>query len=57
MQRKDEAACRWCEDATSLTAMQWRYLKVPQKHFEQLQPATLIDLVVTSAEPDESRLL
>jgi type III restriction enzyme len=48
VQRKDEAAQRWCEDATTLTGTRWRYLKVPQKQFEQLQAATLADLVVTS---------
>jgi type III restriction enzyme len=47
VQRKDEAAQRWCEDATVLTGTQWRYLKVPQKLFEQLHAATLTDLVVT----------
>jgi hypothetical protein len=31
-----------------LTAIQWRYLKVPQEQFEQLQAATLADLVVTT---------
>ena len=49
VQRKDEAAQRWCEDATVLTGTQWRYLKVPQKLFEQLQAATLTDLVATSS--------
>ncbi len=49
VQRKDDAAQRWCNDATTLTGVQWRHLKVPQKQFEQLQPATLADLVVTSA--------
>lgn len=44
--RKDEAAQRWCENATQLTGARWRYLKVPQKQFEQLQPTTLVDLVV-----------
>jgi type III restriction enzyme len=48
VQRKDEAAQRWCEGATVLTGTRWRYLKVPQKQFEQLQAATLADLVVTS---------
>jgi type III restriction enzyme len=48
VQRKDEAARRWCDDATALTGVRWRYLKVPQKPFEQLQAATLADLVVTS---------
>jgi type III restriction enzyme len=50
VQRKDEAARRWCEDATGLTGTQWRYMKVPQTHFEQLQPATLNDLVVTAGK-------
>ncbi len=45
------AARRWCEDATALASTQWRYPEVPQKHFEQLQPATLTDLM-TTAEPD-----
>lgn len=32
---------------TTLTGTWWRYLKVPQKQFEQLQAATLTDLVLT----------
>ena len=48
VQRKDEAAQRWCDDATALTGVRWRYLKVPQKQFEQLQAATLSDLTVIS---------
>jgi type III restriction enzyme len=47
--RKDEAAQRWCEDASTLTRTRWRYLKVPQKQFEQLEPTALTDLIVTSA--------
>jgi type III restriction enzyme len=54
VQRKDEAARRWCEDASALTGNKWRYLKVPQKHFEQLQPATLSDLVLTNAWEGEA---
>ncbi len=46
VRRKDDAAERWCEDATALTGVQWRYLKVPQKQFEQLEAATLTDLIV-----------
>jgi type III restriction enzyme len=46
--RKDEAARRWCEDASALTGVRWQYLKVQQKQFEQLQPATLADLIVTN---------
>lgn len=45
VERKDEAARRWCEDATKLTGVRWRYLKVPQKPFEQLQAATFSDLM------------
>ena len=55
VQRKDEAARRWCEDATALIGTHWRYMKVPQKHFEQLQPATLTDLVVTTDRPDAEK--
>ena len=49
VERKDQAARRWCEDATALTGTQWRYLKVRQKLFEQIQAATLTDLVATSS--------
>ncbi|MGO9641151.1 MAG: DEAD/DEAH box helicase family protein [Candidatus Acidiferrales bacterium] len=42
--RKDVAAVRWCENATSLTDKQWKYVKVPQKDFEALQPNRLADL-------------
>jgi type III restriction enzyme len=49
VERKDEAAKRWCEDASALTGVRWRYLKVPQKQFEQLQPVTLADLAVLQA--------
>jgi type III restriction enzyme len=42
--RKDVAAARWCENATKLTGQQWKYVKVPQKDFEALQPSRLADL-------------
>src|SRR5579885_599559 len=42
--RKDVAAVRWCENATKLTNNHWRYVKVPQKEFEALQPGQLSDL-------------
>jgi type III restriction enzyme len=42
--RKDVAAARWCESASTLTDKQWRYAKVPQKAFEALQPNRLADL-------------
>jgi type III restriction enzyme len=46
VERKDEAAQRWCEDASELSSTQWRYLKVPQKQFEELRPATMADLCI-----------
>jgi type III restriction enzyme len=46
VEHKDHAARRWCEDATKLTATVWRYLKIPQKEFDQLQPVKLADLTV-----------
>jgi type III restriction enzyme len=42
--RKDAAAARWCENASELTGTLWRYLKIPQKEFQTLQPAKLADL-------------
>jgi type III restriction enzyme len=42
--RKDVAAVRWCENATKLTRAQWKYVKVPQKEFQTLQPTRLADL-------------
>jgi type III restriction enzyme len=41
---KDEAAKRWCDNATLLTGTSWRYLKVPQKEFEQLHPSLFNEL-------------
>ncbi|MGH9515968.1 MAG: DEAD/DEAH box helicase family protein [Terriglobales bacterium] len=38
---KDLAAGNWCENATRLTKTEWRYIKVPQKAFEVLQPSRL----------------
>jgi hypothetical protein len=35
----------WCKAATELTKEQWRYLKVPQKEFEQLHPDAFEELV------------
>jgi Holliday junction resolvase len=43
---KDRAATAWCENATQLTGTVWRYLKVKQKDFKQLQPDSLQDLTV-----------
>jgi type III restriction enzyme len=41
---KDLAATNWCENASALTKTRWKYVKVPQKAFEVLQPARLADL-------------
>src|SRR5205823_44868 len=38
---EDVAASNWCENATQLTKTTWRYIKVPQKAFEVLQPSRL----------------
>lgn len=45
---KDAAAVQWCANATQLTKTTWRYLKVPQKGFETLQPSRLEHLKVLS---------
>jgi len=38
---KDNAATNWCENATALTGTAWRYMKIPQKAYEVLQPSLL----------------
>lgn len=43
---KDRAAALWCENATNLTKTKWRYKKVSQQKFKQLQPSNLSDLEV-----------
>src|SRR3989441_5525160 len=42
--RKDAAAIRWCGNVTRLTDDDWKYVKVPQKGFQELQPTRLSDL-------------
>ena len=42
---KDMAAQLWCQNATTLTGQQWRYVKVPQKEYEKLQPVEFYDLL------------
>jgi type III restriction enzyme len=44
--RKDRAAIIWCENATLLTGTPWRYIKVPQKDYEQLHADEFADLIV-----------
>jgi len=46
--QKDSAAANWCENASSLTNIPWRYVKVPQKGFEVLQPRHFADLAALS---------
>jgi type III restriction enzyme len=43
--RKDIAAARWCENASKLSSTTWKYIKIPQKEFETLQPTSLADLL------------
>ncbi|MBM4422687.1 MAG: hypothetical protein FJ030_04760 [Chloroflexi bacterium] len=43
---KDRAARHWAESAAGLTGARWRYLKVPQNDYKQLQPAEFSDLFV-----------
>jgi hypothetical protein len=43
---KDQAATLWCENATTLAKKSWRYKKVSQQKFRELQPANLSDLNV-----------
>jgi type III restriction enzyme len=47
--RKDVAAIRWCETASRLCGAEWKYIKVPQKEFETLQPVRLADLAALQA--------
>jgi type III restriction enzyme len=43
---KDRAATIWCENASILTGKPWKYLKVKQTDYNQLQPDSLADLAV-----------
>lgn len=49
---KDRAAHIWSENATLLTGVAWRYMKVPQADFTKLQATELseIALILGSAE-------
>jgi len=46
---KDIAASNWCENATQLSGVTWKYLKIPQKAFEMLQPSRLEHLLALRA--------
>ena len=45
VQRKDERAEKWCADVTALAGQTWRYLKVPDREFKKLKPASFDELV------------
>ena len=49
--QKDAAAANWCENASALTKIPWRYVKVPQKGFEVLQPKHFADLAALNPTP------
>ncbi len=42
---KNRAAVLWCENATQLTEVEWRYQIVHQKEYEQLHPDEFADLI------------
>ena len=42
---KDEAVKRWCEQVTSLTNVEWRYLRVDQAEFNSRRPSSFADLL------------
>ena len=46
VQHKDRAAEFWCENATALTGVVWKYLIVHQKPFEDLAPDEFESLVL-----------
>lgn len=48
---KDRAAGIWCENATLLTGVPWRYVKVPQPEFAKLQPVTFEDVELAFGKP------
>ena len=45
--RKDARARQWCEDVSTLTGTKWSYIKVPDKEFKKLKPASFDELVST----------
>lgn len=46
VQLKDDAALHWYDAATRLTNTSWRYRKILQKGFENLQPDSFDDLKI-----------
>lgn len=45
VKQKDNAAINWCKNASELTDTQWKYLKVSQRVFEELNPETFSELL------------
>jgi type III restriction enzyme len=43
---KDRAARLWCENASLLTGVEWRYVKVAQAEYKKLQPSDFSDVMV-----------
>jgi type III restriction enzyme len=50
--RKDRAAGIWCENATLLAGVAWRYVKVPQADFTKLQATELSELALIFGSGD-----
>lgn len=48
---KDRAATIWADNATVLTDVDWRYVKVMQRDFEQLQPVQFGDCAYLGQTP------
>ncbi|MCS6988978.1 MAG: DEAD/DEAH box helicase family protein [Chloroherpetonaceae bacterium] len=48
---KDNAAMNWRDIATALTGIEWKYVKVLQKEFEELRPDNFAELLVGIASP------
>ena len=51
VQLKDNSAINWCKTATQLTGAEWKYIKVPQKEFDQLHPDNFEELVAVVNPP------
>ncbi len=48
---KDNAAINWCKTANELTKEKWKFIKVPQKQFEELHPDTFEELLTVLNPP------
>lgn len=49
---KDNAAINWCKRACELTDINWKYIKVMQKDFENLHPQNFEELEIGLFKPD-----